>query len=83
MNSADQKTWDENKYLLTDGMAEPKSLLQTIAYIEELRSLADMKQAKNSYDPHNYTADLCRVFRAKADELEADMEKRIGWNTER
>jgi hypothetical protein len=78
MNSKDQKTWDESKFHLSG--PEPKSLLTTIERIKELRAVADKEAADCDYDPHNYTADLCRVFRAKADTLEADMEHRIGWN---
>jgi len=73
----DQQIFDEAKHLLYS--PEPVTLIQTIDRIRELRKVAYNEESGSSYDPHNHTADLCRVFRAKADELEADMERRIGW----
>ena len=74
----DEQTYADSKFHLNS--PEPKSFLQTIERIKELRRVAWTEETGCDYDPHNYTADLCRVFRAKADELEADMERRIGWN---
>jgi len=68
---------EEYGYLLST--PEPVTLIQTIDRIRELREVADRSEAGCGYDPEGHTENLCRVLRAKADELEADMERRIGW----
>jgi len=74
----DHQIFAENMHLLSNG--EPVTLIQTIDYIRELRMVAQSEaDAHMAYDPEGHTENLCRVFRAKADELEADMERRIGW----
>jgi hypothetical protein len=58
---------------------DPTTLIETIDYIKCLRRLADEEASGMNYDPHGYTEEGVAAFRAKADELEAAMEERLGW----
>lgn len=57
------------------------TIIETIDKIRELRSEAENLLANSSYDPHNYTRDEAADLRSKADVLENDMEKRLGWTS--
>ena len=73
----DNQIFAEAMHLLSGG--EPVPRIQPIDYIRALPPVADSEAAGCNYDPQGHTENVCRVFRAKADELEQDMERRIGW----
>jgi hypothetical protein len=73
----DRKIFAENMHLLST--LWPTTLIQNIDHIRELRTVADEQEARDSYDPEGHTANLCRVFRERANEVECAMERRIGW----
>lgn len=55
----------------------PTTLLQTLDYIRDLRSEAD--RADLSYDPCGEEEERVEGLRLLAQEIENDMEERIGW----
>lgn len=78
MSPKQRKCYEEWTHLISwDIKQNPVTLIETIDFIKELRRIADKEQG--GYDPHNHTADGADAFRTKADEVETDMEKRIGW----
>lgn len=79
MTDEQETLYQESKFLLSGYGREPTTLIQTIDYIRELRKVADEQRAGDSYDPVGDTRALYDAFNAKADEVETDMEKRIGW----
>jgi len=80
MTPAQRKSYEEWTHLIPWNIKQdPVTLIETIDFIKELRRIADKEQGHCDYDPHNHTADGADAFRTKADEVEADMEKRIGW----
>jgi len=80
MTPSQRKRYEEWSYKIPFGIKQdPVTLIETIDYIKCLRDLADEEDSSNDYDPHGYTEAGVAVFRAKADEVEADMEKRLGW----
>ena len=59
----------------TEGM----SLIEVIDLIRERRAEADQDEAACSYDPQDYNKRHVAGIRKVADDLEREMELRLGW----
>ena len=71
---------EENMFLLT-ARDLPVTLIETIDFIRELRKVADDQwEVHGNYDPEGHTERICDAFRDKANQLEQEMESRIGWS---